>query len=118
MLNQHTKFNRTVKELPNGVATLTESEVTEIADKIKEHVEWMQHRVENANPIRMRDPLFAELFKHTDKIKMVPEDTEKGVRVTETSEDRYVAKLIKEHAKVVSGFVARGFDEAMRHSRC
>ncbi len=63
----------------------------------------------------MRDPLFAEIFKHADKIKMQHEDTDKGVRVTETSDDPYVAKLIQAHAKVVSGFVERGFAEAMKN---
>jgi intracellular sulfur oxidation DsrE/DsrF family protein len=37
------------------------------------------------------------------------------VRVTETSDDPYVAKLIKAHAKTVSGFVERGFREAMKN---
>lgn len=115
LLQNHEKIKRTVKELPNGVETLTESDVPEVADKIKEHVEWMEYRVENTNPIRMRDPLFAELFQHTDKIKMVHEDTDKGVRVTETSDDAYVAKLIQAHAKVVSAFVERGFAEAMKN---
>ena len=115
LLENHKKIKRTVKELPNGVETLTESDTPEIAAKIKEHVEWMEYRVENTNPIRMRDPLFAEIFKHTDKIKMVHEDTEKGVKVTETSDDPYVAKLIQAHAKVVSGFVERGFAEAMKN---
>jgi intracellular sulfur oxidation DsrE/DsrF family protein len=115
LLTNHKKITRTVKELPDGVETVTESSDPEIADKIKEHVEWMEYRVENTNPIRMRDPLFAELFKHTDKIKMVHEDTEKGVRVTETSKDPYVAKLIKAHAEAVSGFVSRGFAEAMKN---
>ncbi|TWU64578.1 DsrE/DsrF-like family protein [Crateriforma conspicua] len=115
LLQNHEKIKRTVKQLPNGVETLTESDTPEIADKIKEHVEWMEYRIENTNPIRMRDPLFAELFQHTDKIKMLHEDTEDGVRVIETSDDPYVAKLIKAHAKVVSGFVERGFAEAMKN---
>lgn len=115
LLSNHEKIKRTVKDLPNGVETLTESDHEEIADKIKEHVEWMEYRIENTQPIRMRDPLFAEIFKHTDKIKMVHEDTEKGVRVTETSDDPYVVKLIQAHAKVVSGFVERGFAEAMKN---
>ena len=46
---------------------------------------------------------------------MQHEDTDKGVRVTETSEDPYVVTLIQAHAKVVSGFVERGFAEAMRN---
>ena len=115
LLENHKKIKRTVKELPNGVETLTESDTPEIAAKIKEHVEWMEYRVENTNPIRMRDPLFAEIFKHTDKIKMVHEVTEKGVKVTETSDDPYVTTLIQAHAKVVSGFVERGFAEAMKN---
>ncbi|KAA5541837.1 DsrE family protein [Roseiconus nitratireducens] len=115
LLDNHKKITRTVKELPNGVQTLTESESPEVADKIKEHVEWMTVRIEESNPIRMRDPLFAEIFRHTDKIKMVHEDTANGVRVTETSDDPYVVRLIQEHAKVVTGFVNRGFDEAMKN---
>lgn len=115
LLTNHKKIRRNVQELPNGVETLTESDDPEIASKIQEHVYWMQHRIEKTSPIRMRDPLFAELFQHTDKIRMKHEDTEKGVRVTETSEDPYVATLIKTHAKVVSGFVERGFAEAMKN---
>ncbi len=115
LLTNHDKITRDVQELPNGVETVTESDIPDIAARIKKHVKWMQYRVEETKPIRMRDPLFAELFRHTDKIKMVVVETDKGVRVTETSDDPYVAKLIKAHAKIVSGFVARGFDEAMKN---
>jgi uncharacterized coiled-coil DUF342 family protein len=116
-LNNHEKISREVTELSDGVETLTESEDPEIAAKIKEHVRWMQHRVEQAKPIRRRDPLFNEIFKHADKIEMKREETKNGVRVVETSKDPYVAKLIKAHAKAVSGFVSRGFAEArLNHS--
>ena len=115
LLRNHEKISRDVKELPNGVETLTESDDPDVAAKIKEHVQWMQHRIEETKPIRMRDPLFAELFRHTEKITMERVETDNGVRVTETSEDPYVAKLIKAHAKAVSGFVERGFDAAMRN---
>lgn len=43
---------------------------------------------------------------------MTVEETEKGVRVTEISDDAFTAKLIQAHAVVVSSFVSRGFDEA------
>jgi intracellular sulfur oxidation DsrE/DsrF family protein len=115
LLTNHEKIRREVKELPNGVETVTESDDKKIVDKIQEHVYWMQERIEKTQPIRMRDPLFAELFRHTDKIKMVHKNTNKGVRVTETSDDPYVATLIKAHAKAVSGFVERGFAEAMKN---
>ncbi|EKK04393.1 secreted protein containing DUF1791 [Rhodopirellula baltica SH28] len=115
LLQNHEAIQRTVKELASGVETLTESDDPKIAEAIQEHVEWMEYRIEETNPIRMRDPLFAEIFRHTDKIKMVHENTEKGVRVTETSDDAYVVKLIQAHAKAVSGFVERGFAEAMKN---
>jgi uncharacterized protein len=115
LLQHHQQINRTITDLSNGVETLTESDVPEVADKIKEHVEWMEYRIKNTHPIRMRDPLFAELFRHTDKIEMTHEDTEKGVRVTETSNDPYVAQLIQAHAKTVSAFVQNGFAEAMKN---
>lgn len=115
LLENHDKIRRTVKELDNGVETLTESDVPSVAAHIKTHVEQMTVRIEKPSPIRMRDPLFAEIFQHTKKIKMVHEDTPKGVKVTETSDDPYVATLIKEHAKVVSKFVERGFAEAHKN---
>ena len=114
LLKHHDKIQRTVKNLPNGVETLTESNDPEVAAQIKEHVEWMEYRIKNTHPIRMRDPLFAELFRHTDKIKMIHEDTVKGVRVVETSADPKVARLIQAHAQVVSKFVKHGFAEAMK----
>lgn len=115
LLTNHKKINRNVKKLPNGVETLTESADPQVAAKIQEHVHWMSLRIKNTQPIRMRDPLFAELFRHTSKIKMTHEVTDHGVRVTETSEDPYVVQLIQAHADVVSGFVARGFAEAMKN---
>ena len=99
----------------DGVETVTESNDPKIAAKIKEHVAAMYKRVHEQRPIHMRDPLFAEIFQHTKKIEMKVEKTVKGVKVTETSKDAYVAKLIQEHANVVSLFVENGFDEAHRN---
>lgn len=115
LLANHEKITRKVKMLDDGVVTTTESEDEDVIARIQEHVEWMQYRIEENHPIRMRDPLFAELFQHTDKIKMIVEKTEKGVKVTETSDDAEVAVLIQEHARTVSKFVANGFSEAMKN---
>lgn len=112
LLDHHAKIRRSVRQLPDGVETVTESDEPEIADRIKEHVGAMKRRVERPDPIRMRDPLFREIFRHYDKIEMKIFETENGAKVIETSEDPYVARLIQSHAEVVSGFVARGFAEA------
>ncbi|MCA9189626.1 MAG: hypothetical protein KDA99_28580 [Planctomycetales bacterium] len=114
LLTNHEKIRRTVEETPQGVVTVTESDDPEVTAKIQEHVDAMHVRLEKPSPIRMPDPLFAAIFRNADKVTMTWEDTEHGVRVTETSEDPYVVLLIQAHAKVVSGFVASGFDEAHR----
>ena len=111
LLQHHEQIRRTVKNLDDGVETLTESNDADIAAKIQEHVDAMYGRVEDGRPIHMRDPLFAEVFRHADKIKMAVESTDKGVRVIETSDDPYVARLIQAHAQVVDLFVKNGFDE-------
>lgn len=109
------KIHREVTNLKDGVETVTESDDPEVAGMIQEHVAAMYVRVETPSPIRMRDPLFAEIFRHTDKIEMKVEETKKGVKAIEASKDPYVAKLIQEHAKVVSLFVKNGFDEAHKN---
>ena len=49
---------------------------------------------------------------NADKIHMEYENTPKGIKVREVSDDPYVARLIQAHAKMVSGFVARGTEES------
>ncbi len=109
------KITREVKELENGGETLTESDDADVAAKIQEHVAAMYSRVEDVRPIHMRDPLVREIFRHADKIDLKHEKTDKGVRVVETSDDPYVAKLIQEHAKVVSLFVKNGHAEVRKN---
>ncbi|WP_182865198.1 hypothetical protein [Stieleria mannarensis] len=104
-------IRRTVKNLPDGIETLTESDDKDVAARIQKHVESMYDRMENVNPIRMRDPLFREIFANAKKITMDVEHTEQGVLVRETSKDPYVVKLLQEHAKVVSLFIKNGYSE-------
>lgn len=112
LLANNKDISRTVKNRDDGVETVTESDKKDVASKIQEHAAAMHKRVKGGNGIRLRDPLFAEIFKHYDKIEMTVENTAKGVKVTETSKDKEVVKLIQAHAEVVSKFVKDGFDEA------
>lgn len=75
LLENHKLIEREVKFLENGVETLTESENPEVAQKIQEHVKWMQHCVEHQQPIRRRDPLFDALFRHSPKFQMIRKNT-------------------------------------------
>ena len=109
------KIKREIKNLENGVETLTESDDAKVAAKIQQHVAAMYSRVEDIRPIHMRDPLFREIFRNAEKIDLQHEKTDKGVRVVETSDDPYVAKLIQEHAKVVSQFIKNGHAELRKN---
>lgn len=110
LVMQHEKVKRTVKQLPNGVETVTESDVAAVAAKIKEHVPAMYRRLKENQPIRQFDPLFRELFRYGSKIDSKVTYTPNGVRVVETSTDPYVVKLIKAHAQTVDGLVKRGME--------
>ncbi len=112
LLANHDKIHREVTNREDGVETLTESDDPQIAAQIQAHVAAMYSRVDERRPIRMRDPLFREIFRHADRIEMQVEPTAKGIRVIETSADPVVVGLIQAHAKVVSAFVSKGFIEA------
>ena len=112
LLERHELIRREVKNLDNGVETITESDDEAVSPMIQEHVAAMHERVKTGRGLRFWDELFVAIFKNHDKIKMVVENTERGVKVTETSDDPYTVKLIQAHAVVVSKFVKRGFDEA------
>lgn len=115
LLARHAEIDRTVKPLGNGVETVTESDQPEVAKKIQEHVAAMHKRVQEGRGLRYWDDLFVAIFRKHASITMSVENTEKGVRVIETSDDPTVVALIQAHAAVVSKFVAHGFEEAHRN---
>jgi SAM-dependent methyltransferase len=115
LLARHTEIDRTVKPLDNGVETVTESDQPEVAKKIQEHVAAMHKRVQEGRGLRYWDDLFAAIFRKHASITMSVENTKKGVRVIETSDDPTVVALIQAHAEVVSKFVSLGFEEARRN---
>ncbi|MGK2855793.1 MAG: hypothetical protein ACSLFQ_01165 [Thermoanaerobaculia bacterium] len=111
LIDNRETITRKVTKIDAGVDTLTESSDPEVARQIRGHVASMKSRVAEATPIHQRDPFFVEIFKHADKIEMVIEPTENGVRVRETSKDPYVVKLIQSHAEVIDKFLENGRTE-------
>lgn len=112
--NRH-KIQRTITMLPDGISTLTESEDPDIAAEIRKHVESMARRIQEGMPIRMRDPLFAEIFRNAEKINVTREQTKNGMRVKETSADPRVVRLLQAHAEVVSLFLKNGYSELRKN---
>ena len=115
LLRKHHLITRDVKEIPQGVETRTESEDPEVAVNLREHVTAMAGRVEKGRGFHYRDPLFAALFRHADEIEVHIEPTAKGVLVRETGTSPAAVQLIRAHARVVSQFVERGFEEVHRN---
>ncbi|TWT77141.1 hypothetical protein Pla123a_25720 [Posidoniimonas polymericola] len=112
LLGQHGDIERTVTKTPNGVRTQTTSADPELVAKIRDHVAAMKKRIEGGSPVRRWDPLFNEVFANADKVQMQIKEIPDGVEVVESSADPKVVALIQAHAKVVSGFVDSGFEEA------
>jgi hypothetical protein len=108
------QIHRTVTQIPGGVRTTTESDDPAVVAQLRQHVQAMYARLKEGRPINARDPLFAALFQHADKITFRTEDTAKGITVTETSDDPEVVGLIRRHAEVVNKFIANGMHEMMR----
>jgi len=108
------QIQRTVTQIPGGVRTTTESDDPAVVAQLREHVQAMYARLKEGRPINARDPLFAALFENADKIHVKTENTEKGITVTETSDDPKVVDLVRRHAEVVNRFIANGMHEMMR----
>lgn len=113
LLTDHAQIQREVKDVENGVVTVTTSKNPVVMALIRTHVAQMKSRLEKGQPVRRWDPLFVEIFRNADKIDMKIDEVEGGVRVTETSQDPHVVLLIRQHAREgVSQFVAKGWDQA------
>jgi hypothetical protein len=111
LLDHRQQITRTVTQRADGVETVTESADPKIVAKMREHVASMEKRIKERRPIHARDPLFAEIFRNAGKVNMKTENTQTGIKVVETSDDPYVAKLIQSHAEVVSLFLKNGHAE-------
>jgi hypothetical protein len=97
-----------VRQLANGVETITTATDPAVVAKLKEHVPAMYARLKEGRLIRGFDPLFRALFENGNKIDAVVTLLPNGVKVVETSKDPYVVKLIRAHAASVDALVKEG----------
>jgi hypothetical protein len=114
LLLGHQKIVRRVEDVPGGIRSSTTSTDPAISALIRTHVAQMKARVQAGDAIRQMDPVFREIFEHHDAITREISQAPGGVRVTETSADPQVQRLIRQHAhRAVSEFVAAGMRRAM-----
>lgn len=113
LLTSPDQIERTVRDVPNGVLTVTTSDDPRVAELIRTHVRQMRASYDRDEPIRTADPVFRELFANRDRISLEIEDVPGGVRVLHTSDDPQVAALIRQHAH---HFVSEAAEEGMRRA--
>lgn len=115
LFRHHAEIHRNVTVLPDGVRAVTESDNPEVAALIQEHVGDMYARIDQdrpfAYPMSRTVPV---LFRNIGRYRRQLEITPKGVAVTETASDADMVKLIKGHAREISGFVTDGMPAMMR----
>ena len=110
LLSGHAQLERTVEDIPNGVRTVTTTDDPELLITLRTHVQEMSALLDEGGHIRRWDPLFIEIFEHSESIQIEIEEVDDGVAITETSDDDEVVKLIRAHARKVDEFVARGHE--------
>lgn len=110
LLANHERVTRTVADLPDGIRTVTESDDPAVAQTIKEHVATMIQRIGEKRDLGLpiESPALHALFGNSDKIKTEVETTDKGVVVTQTSDDAATVALLQKHAAEINDLAQRG----------
>lgn len=114
LVMNHTRIQRTVTNLPDGIRTVTESDDPQVAQTIKAHVASMSQRLKDGREFNIFSPTLPVLFENRDKIHSVVEFTEKGSIVTRTSTDANVVAALQGHAAEVNELVQGGMFAMMR----
>lgn len=106
----HDRIARTVTNLPDGIRTVTESEDSLMARRIREHVATMNQRVGAADDpgLPIESVALRALYRNGDKIRTVIDTTAKGVVVVQTSRDSATVAALQQHATEVSDLVRGG----------
>lgn len=111
LFENHARIRREVKEREDGYEAVTESDDPAVAKVLVQHVRQMEARLESGLSVRRWDPAFAEYCDHYGEMDHRFETTGKGVRMIVTAKDPKVARIAKNHAKVVSKFASEGWSE-------
>lgn len=122
LVMNHDKLRRTVVNLPDGIRTVTESDDSTMAQRIKSHVAATGELVVKAvDPnLPASSPALHGILRNGTRITRKTEVTAKGVIVTETSTDSATVVMLQTHATEVTDLVNRGMaamHEAMMRSR-
>lgn len=112
LLSAHTKIKREVKVTDDGYTATTTSEDKEVIKALQRHVGQMEARMKKGLMVRRWDPAYAEFVNHYDDIKITIKDIDNGVSVVAKGTTEDAKTVARNHAGIITKFVANGFDEA------
>jgi len=110
LVMSHERIMRTVTNLPDGIRTVTESDDSSIAQLIRLHARGMEQRLADGHDlgVPMESPALRSIFVDYAKVRTTVDSTEKGVAVTQVSNDAKTVTALQQHAAEVSDLVRRG----------
>ena len=110
MFRNFRHITREVENLPNGIRARTHAEHEGLMAVIASHVTGMIARVEEGRDprIRIQSPTLDIIFERRDSITTEIEMTDKGIIVTQTSDDAELVEALQVHAAEVTAMVDRG----------
>ena len=110
MFQNHQEITRTVELITNGIKTTTETLNPDLRASLVSHVVGMIDRVEDLNDpeIPIQSPTLAVLFEKGNQIVTEITPTDRGVIVTQTSDDPELVTALQTHAGEVSDLAKRG----------
>lgn len=111
LFNQHERITRSVELTENGYVSLTETDDPKLASILKSHVRQMRTRLKSGKMVRRWDPAFPEIVMHYENMQHKIEPTNKGIKVTVIGTSPEAIKVAQNHAKIVSAFAEKGWDE-------
>jgi hypothetical protein len=106
----HDRITRTVRNLPNGIRTVTESADPRVAQLLKDHVTSSVQRVETGNDpgLPIESQALRAIYQNYDKIHTTFEPIATGIVVVQTSTDPKTVAVLQQHASEVTDFVKGG----------
>jgi len=114
MFDRHAEIRRRVEHFSGGIRTTTESDNPRLTALLHEHVPSMWAHVNQGTEVRCMSNSLPTMFRNASKYRRQLQLTNKGVVVTETTDDPQVLAALRDHADEVSGFVKDGMPAMMR----
>jgi hypothetical protein len=104
----HKKLKRAVEPTQHGYRSRTTSDDPELVAALITHVRYMKRRLDSGGRVRNWDPAFREMAAYHDRLETTLRELPDGLELEVVGTDAAAAAVARNHAHIVSGFVAEG----------